>query len=100
MPFVADRRQRAGRWLEWKVRIFAAAAVLALCGLYLEDRRFTGVAIVLLFAAVLLRFLPGGREEDESELDGDENGADEREGGGDETAWSPDGPRGRSGSTG
>jgi hypothetical protein len=55
-----DRRRRAGPWLEWKVRLFAVAAVLGLAGIYLEERWLTGAAIVLLFAGLLLRFLPAG----------------------------------------
>lgn len=70
--FRADRRRRAGRYLEWKVSIFTVAAALTLFGMYLEDRRLTGVAIVLLVGAVFLRFLPGGRIESE---EGDPDGA-------------------------
>lgn len=57
-----DRSRRAGRFLAWKVRIFSAGAVLALAGIYLDDRRLTGVAIIVLVGGVVLRFLPGGRE--------------------------------------
>ena len=60
-----DRSQRAGRYLEWKVRIFIVAAVVGLTGIYLEERWLTGSAIVILFAGIALRFIPvqGGTEE-------------------------------------
>jgi hypothetical protein len=70
----ADRHARAGRWLEWKVRIFTVAAILGLAGLYLEDRRFTGGAIVLLLGAALLRLIPGAEGEDRSEEHDPEGG--------------------------
>lgn len=56
-----DRSRRAGPWLEWKVRLFAVAAVLALAGMYLQQRWMTGAAIVVLALAMALRFLPDGR---------------------------------------
>lgn len=72
-----DRGRRDDRFLEWKVRLFSVAAVLALAGLYLEERWMTGTAIAVLAIAMLLRFLPGGRlaegpEEDAGDWDGDE----------------------------
>lgn len=66
------RRRRAGRYLEWKVGLFSLAAVLTLIGMYLEARWMTGLAIAVLASAMLLRFLPGGRELDEFE-EGDED---------------------------
>jgi hypothetical protein len=57
-----DRSRRAGRFLAWKVRIFAAGAVLALAGIYLDDRWLTGGALVILLSGLVLRFLPGGRK--------------------------------------
>jgi len=54
-----DRSRRAGPWLEWKVRLFAVAAVLALVGIYLDQQWMTGAAIVVLIGAMVLRFLPG-----------------------------------------
>lgn len=65
-----DRRRRAGPLLEWKVRLFAAGAVLGLAGIFLEERWLTGAAIAVLAGGALLRFLPGGTvppEEDEDE---------------------------------
>jgi hypothetical protein len=57
-----DRHRRAGRHLEWKVRLFSVAAVVALAGIYLESRWVTGVAILLLAGGLLLRFMPSEPE--------------------------------------
>jgi hypothetical protein len=71
VPFLTDRRRRAGRFLEWKVGLFSVAAVLGLAGISLEERWMTGGAIVVLLGAMLLRLLPGahprveGEEQDE-----------------------------------
>lgn len=63
-----DRKRRADKYLEWKVRLFSVAAVFALAGLYLENRWLTGVAIMLLLGAFVFRFLPDDtREPDESD---------------------------------
>ena len=67
-----DRARRAGPYLEWKVRLFAVAAVLGLVGIYLNERWLTGTAIVLLFAGLLLRFLPTGRVGADEEPDGED----------------------------
>ena len=65
-----DRTKRADRYLEWKVRLFVVAAVFGLAGIYTESRWLTGVAIALLLAGFLLRFLPGDtKEQDEPEGD-------------------------------
>ena len=64
-----DRRRRAGPYLEWKIRIFAVAAVVALAGIYLNERWLTGAAIVLLLSGLSLRLLPT----DESDPDGDDD---------------------------
>jgi len=61
-----DRKKRADRYLEWKVRLFSVAAVFALVGIYTESRWLTGVAIALLLGGFLLRFLPGGTEEQDA----------------------------------
>jgi hypothetical protein len=65
-----DRKKRAGKHLEWKVRLFSVAAVFALAGIYTENRWLTGSAIALLLAAFLLRFLPGDAP-DEDPADSD-----------------------------
>lgn len=75
-----DRSRQAGRWLEWKVRIFTAGAILAVVGMYLDERWMTGAAIVVLLGGFFIRFLPGGEEGGHGELDAD---GSER----------PDGPR-------
>lgn len=59
-----DRHRRSGHFLEWKVRLFSVAAVIALAGIFLDERWMTAVAIVVLAAAMSLRFLPGGMGED------------------------------------
>jgi hypothetical protein len=67
-----NRSKRSDPHLEWKVRIFAVAAVLGLCGIYFDDRWMTGGAIVLLAGAIFLRFLPGAGRVPADELDGDD----------------------------
>lgn len=57
-----DRSRRAGRYLEWKVRIFTVGAVLAVVGMATNQSWMTWVAIAVLGAGLALRFLPGGRE--------------------------------------
>jgi len=57
-----DRGRKAGRYLEWKVRIFSVAAVLALVGIYMESGWMTGAAIGMLVVGMLLRFLPADAE--------------------------------------
>ena len=65
-----DRKKRAGKYLEWKVRLFSVAAVFALAGMYTENRWLVGIAIALLFSGFLLRFLPDDARERDS-TDGD-----------------------------
>ena len=63
-----DRTKTAGRYLEWKVRIFVVGATLALGGMYLNRNWLVGIAILVLAAGVALRFLPSGEgPEEESE---------------------------------
>ena len=64
IPFM-DRRRRADRypWLEWKVRLFVVGASLAVAGMAIEIQWLVVVAIVILFAGFLIRFLPGGTGE-------------------------------------
>lgn len=73
-----DRRRRDDRYLEWKVWIFCIAAVLAIGGIYFEQRLLTGAAIVCLVSAMLLRFLPGGGpaevEDEDAEGEGEVEG--------------------------
>ncbi len=65
-----DRSRRAGRYLEWKVRLFTLGAVLAVVGMATGQTWMTWAAIGVLVTGMVLRFLPGGREMDvEEELD-------------------------------
>ena len=58
MSLFIDRRPRSRRFLVWKTRIFAVAAVIALVGMYLNNPFVTGAALVLLLVGVALRFVP------------------------------------------
>lgn len=69
-----DRRRRAGEYLEWKVRIFAVAAVLGLAGIAVDNRWMTGAAIVVLMGGFALRFLPDRSGSVEGEEEGEEIG--------------------------
>lgn len=57
-----NRSKRAGRFLEWRIAVFAVGASLALGGIYLDQRWLVGVAIVVLAGGMATRFLPGGEE--------------------------------------
>ena len=61
MSFFIDRKPRSRRFLVWKTRIFAVAAVIALVGMYLNNPYVTGAALVLLLVGVALRFVPERR---------------------------------------
>jgi len=65
-----DRDRTAGKYLEWKVRLFSVAAVVALVGIYTERRWVTGAAILILMSALLLRFLPSPAEDSETTEEG------------------------------
>jgi hypothetical protein len=74
--FRPSRTARAGRWFEWKVRIFLAGATLGLAGIFLDDRRVVVAALVVLAVGVVLRALPDGEaptspEDDADETDGE-----------------------------
>ena len=58
-----DRHRRADSypWFEWKVRLFVLGAAVAVAGIALEREWMTSVALLILLAAFLLRFLPGGK---------------------------------------
>ncbi|MEQ1856368.1 MAG: hypothetical protein ABL963_07855 [Longimicrobiales bacterium] len=62
MSLMLDRRPRSTRYLAWKIRIFALAAVVAVVGMYLDNPYVTGTALVLLFIGMLLRLLPEPKE--------------------------------------
>jgi hypothetical protein len=67
------RRDRPVRHLTWRVRIFAAGAVLALWGMSRGIEWLVNLAIGVLLVGFLLRFLP---EADEDRTDADEDRAD------------------------
>ena len=54
MSLFIDRKPRSRRFLVWKTRIFAVAAVIALVGMYLNNPFVTGAALVLLLVGVAL----------------------------------------------
>lgn len=83
MSPLLDRTKRAGPHLEWKVRLFAAGAVLGVSGMYLEEAWLTGAGILVLAAGVLLRFVRDGTGDPERGGGGEEDGsggADEGQG--------------------
>jgi hypothetical protein len=49
---------RPVRHLEWRVRFFAAGALLALAGMYLRLDWVVNAALAVLLMGFLLRFLP------------------------------------------
>jgi len=76
-----DRSRRADHypWLEWKVRFFVIGAALAVGGMVLEEGWIIGLAIVVLVAGFMIRFLPGGqgvRVEDEWPASEEEPGSE------------------------
>lgn len=74
MSIFLDRRPRSRRFLIWKTRILAVAAVIAFTGMYLNNPYVTGAALGLLLVGVALRFVPERRvpaaEQDGSDDDG------------------------------
>jgi hypothetical protein len=73
-----DRSRRAGRYLEWKVRLFTLGAVLAVVGMAMNQSWMTWSAIGVLVVGMMLRFLPGGRvvePQDDAETGTDESSA-------------------------
>jgi len=51
------------------VRLFSVAAVVALAGIYLESRWWTGAAVVILMGGMLLKFVPSDADDAESVQD-------------------------------
>ena len=47
---------RSGQRLEWKVGVFTAGAVMALFGIFFEERWLTGAAILVLVVGAFWRF--------------------------------------------
>ena len=54
MSLFLDRSRKPGHMLEWKVGVFTVGAVVALIGIYFEERWLTGAALVVLVAGALL----------------------------------------------
>ena len=75
------RRDAGGRgaFLEWRVRLMGAGAIVALVGIWADADWLVNAAIVLLFVGFLLRFV--GTPGLDPHLDGDD-GEDQ-----DEEAW-------------
>lgn len=68
LVFLDRGRNAAGYpWLEWKVRVFAAGAALAIGGMVLRIEWLVTAAIVLLVGGFMIRFLPGGTGEEQTE---------------------------------
>ena len=54
MSLFLDRSPKPGRMLEWKVAVFTVGAVMALTGIYFEQRWLTGAALVVLVVGALV----------------------------------------------
>jgi hypothetical protein len=79
MPLIRRRKSREGpearRVTGWQVTLFFLAAGIWLVGVVADDTRFTGAAIVLLVAALVLRIIrdraaPGDEPEPEDDTAG------------------------------
>ncbi len=93
--FTQTRAKGPGRFLEWKVRLFAVAAVMLLIGMAREIDALVIAAVALLAVAFALRFFE--RDEEETvDVDDEEFDADDDYAGGDEPRMNddagPDGP--------
>lgn len=79
--FRPSRTARAGRWFEWKIRIFLVGATLAMVGIFLDDRRVIGAALGVLAVGVVLRALPDGEApaspDDDEDADEEEHESDD-----------------------
>ena len=76
MPFVSTHRRAPGRFLGWKLRLFAVGAVLLLIGMAREIDLLVLAAVALLAVAFVLRFFEREPAE-ETPADEDEHGDDE-----------------------
>lgn len=75
--FRPSRTKRAGRWFEWKVRIFLAGAALGLVGIFLNDHRVIVAALAVLAVGVVLRAISSREAEEERwTVEGDDGGDD------------------------
>jgi len=55
---LSDPSVRSRQFLEWRIRIFIAGALIALVGIYFDEQWITGLAIVVLITGFFIRFLP------------------------------------------
>ncbi len=62
---------RAVRFLEWRLRIFGAGAVLGLAGIFLDISWLVTAALVVLIGGVAMRYTanPGAVDEEEGVVD-------------------------------
>ena len=60
--FIDHSPDRPVRHLKWRLRLLSLGGVCAVAGLYLGSRAVIWVAIAILIAGFLLRFLPGPDE--------------------------------------
>ncbi len=70
----ASRQPRSDAHLSWRVRLFAGAAVLALIGMFADQRLPIWGAITLLLIAIGLRFLPGPTDDGPEAAEADDTG--------------------------
>ena len=78
MIFLDRRSREADPSLDWKIRVFAVGAILALVGMALESRILVWLAVAALLLGITLRFwAPGGTREETSDGGGGEGGPDE-----------------------
>ena len=59
---------------DWKVRLFLLGAGVAVAGIALDLEWLTSISILILVAAFLVRFLPGGKGESDHRPELDESG--------------------------
>lgn len=77
-----DRSRKAGPLLEWKVRLFVVGAGLGLSGIFLDESRLTGAAIVVLGAGGVMAVMAGrgtaptGDDEEGDEAEDDDAAGD------------------------
>lgn len=62
MVFIDRRPGRPVRHLEWRIRLMGAGALLSLIGIYYQAGWVIWVAIAILIAGFMMRFLPEERE--------------------------------------
>jgi len=79
--FVRRGRRGPDPYLDWKVRSFFLAAILALVGIAAESSLFVGLAIVVLVGGLALRILPNREEggDADREEEREEDPVEERE---------------------